>query len=209
MMKVQHLAYVLFFCSLQGHTNQTAVITPSDLAPYNLKWGMSYDDARNIPLYSLEVSDINYAGKDPNLIIATVEPTEINASDYQEVKLYFNKNKGLQSVVVNALVDVSSTSNDKDDGKEALALYNKEATKLNHTYGKPINQQEFISNKKEFYGSLAQCIKMQEERYMKGLDSDNIPGCSKWQRDYKKGNVTVLLTIEPRQITKQYIYKTK
>ena len=209
MIKVQHLAYTLLFCSLQGHANQTAASNQSDMAPYNLKWGMSYDDARNTPLFSLEVSDVNYAGKDPNLIIATVEPSEINASDYKEVKLYFNKIKGLQGVVANTLVDVNSTSKDRDDGKEALALYNKEVKILNNIYGQPISQQEFISNKNEFYGSLAKCIKIQDERYMKGLDSNNIPECSKWQRDYKKGNVTVLLTIEPRQITKQYIYKTK
>ncbi|HGN9302202.1 TPA: hypothetical protein ACK10V_004507, partial [Klebsiella pneumoniae] len=28
-----------------------------------------------------------------------------------------------------------------------------------------------------------------------------------WQRTYKKGRVTVLLYIEPRQVSKHYIYK--
>lgn len=60
-------------------------------APYNLRWGMSYDEARNIPLYSLEVQDINYSGRDPNLISAEVEPSELNADEFQYVTLYFDK----------------------------------------------------------------------------------------------------------------------
>lgn len=60
---------------------------------------MSYDEARNTPLYSLEVSDINYAGKDPDLIISTLTP-RVGALKYQEMKLYFDKNKGLKSVLL-------------------------------------------------------------------------------------------------------------
>ena len=61
--------------------------------------GMSYDEPET-RLYILEVSDINYAGKDPDLIISTLTPQEVGALKYQEMKLYFDKNKGLKSVLL-------------------------------------------------------------------------------------------------------------
>ncbi|MEN5744367.1 hypothetical protein ABEK89_29175, partial [Klebsiella pneumoniae] len=79
-------------------------------APYNLRWGMSYDEARNTPLYSLEVSDINYAGKDPDLIISTLTPQEVGALKYQEMKLYFDKegaNKQVISSQADSLIKIS------------------------------------------------------------------------------------------------------
>lgn len=79
---------------------------------------MSYDEARNTPLYSLEVSDINYAGKDPDLIISTLTPQEVGALKYQEMKLYFDKNKGLKSVFVSADVDSSQQAYKVDDGRK-------------------------------------------------------------------------------------------
>ncbi|MFB2016196.1 hypothetical protein ACEZAT_08090, partial [Shigella flexneri] len=47
----------------------------------------------------------------------------------------------------------------------------------------------------------------QQEWYSKRLDLNKITNCSTWQRTYKKGRVTVLLYIEPRQVSKHYIYK--
>ncbi|MBA7843510.1 hypothetical protein HV213_25125 [Klebsiella sp. RHBSTW-00484] len=176
-------------------------------APYKLRWGMSYDEARNTPLYSLEVSDINYAGKDPDLIISTLTPQEVGALKYQEMKLYFDKNKGLKSVFVSADVDSSQQAYKVDDGKEALALYNEEMKVLDREYGPAITKEEYIADKNKFYQSLSDCIAKQQEWYNKRLDTNKITHCSKWQRSYKKGRVTVLLYIEPRQVSKQYIYK--
>lgn len=176
-------------------------------APYNLRWEMSYDEARNTPLYSLEVSDINYAGRDPNLIASTLSPQEVGEFKYQEMKLYFDKNKGLKSIYVNAIVDYSNRSSKVDDGKEALALYNEEVKSLDREYGMAITKEEFIADKNKFYQSLYACITKYKEWSNKGLDSSKMTHCSKWQRSYKKGRVTVLLYVEPRQVSKQYIYK--
>ncbi|HBS4603481.1 TPA: hypothetical protein MAH72_001235, partial [Klebsiella pneumoniae] len=175
--------------------------------PYNLRWGMSYDEARNTPLYSLEVSDINYAGKDPDLIISTLTPQEVGALKYQEMKLYFDKNKGLKSVFVSADVDSSQQAYKVDDGREALALYNEEVKVLDREYGPATIKEEFIAEKGKFYQSLSACIAKQQEWYNKRLDLNKIKKCSTWQRTYKKGRVTVLLYIEPRQVSKHYIYK--
>lgn len=186
-----------------GHAVSPRQAENESAAPYNLRWGMSYDEARNTPLYSLEVSNINYAGRDPNLISSTLSPQEVGELKYQEMNLYFDKNKGLNSIYVNAIVDYSKV----DDGKEALALYNKEVKVLDRKYGMAITKEEFIADKNKFYQSLNDCIAKQQEWYNKGLDSSKIAHCSRWQRSYKKGRVTVLLYIEPRQVSKQYIYK--
>ncbi|HBV3115451.1 TPA: hypothetical protein MDT90_000897, partial [Klebsiella pneumoniae] len=61
--------------------------------------------------------------------------------------------------------------------------------------------------KGKFYQSLSACIAKQQEWYNKRLDLNKIKNCSTWQRTYKKGRVTVLLYIEPRQVSKHYIYK--
>ncbi|HBX9503447.1 TPA: hypothetical protein MIK34_27555, partial [Klebsiella pneumoniae] len=61
--------------------------------------------------------------------------------------------------------------------------------------------------KGKFYQSLSACIAKQQEWYNKRLDLNKIKKCSTWQRTYKKGRVTVLLYIEPRQVSKHYIYK--
>ncbi|WP_142503053.1 hypothetical protein [Klebsiella sp. 2680] len=176
-------------------------------APYNLRWEMSYDEARNTPLYSLEVSDVNYAGKDPNLIISTLSPQEVSELKYQKMNLYFDKSKGLKSIYLNAVVDSSEQAYKVDNGKEALALYNKEVKILDRDYGRAITKEEFIADKNKFYQSLSDCMARQQEWYNKGLDTNRITDCAKWQRSYKKGRVTVLLYIEPRQVSKQYIYK--
>lgn len=126
---------------------------------------------------------------------------------YQEMNIYFDKYKGLKSIHVNAIIDYSKRGNKIDDGKEALALYNEEVKALDREYGMPITKEEFISDKNKFYQSLDDCITKQQEWYNKGLDSSKIAHCSRWQRSYKKGRVTVLLYIEPRQVSKQYIYK--
>lgn len=186
------------FCTPFGHAVSHRQTVNEPAAPYNLRWEMSYDEARNMPLYSLEVSDINYAGRDINLITSTLSPQEVGEFKYQEMNLYFDKNKGLKSIYVNAIIN---------DDKEALALYNEEVKVLDREYGMAITKEEFISDKKKFYKSLNDCIAQQQEWYNKGLDSSKITHCSKWQRSYKKGRVTVLLYIEPRQVSKQYIYK--
>ncbi|MDZ0597877.1 hypothetical protein M2S31_26020, partial [Klebsiella pneumoniae] len=96
--KIMIIASAFYLTYAHAREIHQAVDEPA--APYNLRWGMSYDEARNTPLYSLEVSDINYAGKDPDLIISTLTPQEVGALKYQEMKLYFDKNKGLKSVFV-------------------------------------------------------------------------------------------------------------
>lgn len=58
-----------------------------------------------------------------------------------------------------------------------------------------------------FYKSLSECKRKQKEWYTKGLDVSKITNCPKWQSDYEKGRTVVLLTLEPYQITTQYIYK--
>ncbi|MDH8013908.1 hypothetical protein QIH10_27595, partial [Klebsiella pneumoniae] len=63
------------------------------------------------------------------------------------------------------------------------------------------------AEKGKFYQSLSDCIAKQQEWYNKRLDLNKITNCSTWQRTYKKGRVTVLLYIEPRQVSKHYIYK--
>ena len=122
--KIMIIASAFYLTYAHAREIHQAVDEPA--APYNLRWGMSYDEARNTPLYSLEVSDINYAGKDPDLIISTLTPQEVGALKYQEMKLYFDKNKGLKSVFVSADVDSSQQAYKVDDGREALALYNEE-----------------------------------------------------------------------------------
>lgn len=57
-----------------GHAVSHRQAENQPAAPYNLRWEMSYDEARNTPLYSLEVSDVNYAGRDLNLISSTLSP---------------------------------------------------------------------------------------------------------------------------------------
>ncbi len=96
--KIMIIASAFYLTYAHAREIHQAVDEPA--APYNLRWGMSYDEARNTPLYSLEVSDINYAGKDPDLIISTLTPQEVGALKYQEMKLYFDKNKGLKSVLL-------------------------------------------------------------------------------------------------------------
>ena len=68
-------------------------------------------------------------------------------------------------------------------------------------------QHLYIAEKGKFYQSLSACIAKQQEWYNKRLDLNKIKNCSTWQRTYKKGRVTVLLYIEPRQVSKHYIYK--
>lgn len=130
-----------------AHAREIHQAVDEPAAPYNLRWGMSYDEARNTPLYSLEVSDINYAGKDPDLIISTLTPQEVGALKYQEMKLYFDKNKGLKSVFVSADVDSSQQAYKVDDGREALALYNEEVKVLDREYGPATIKEEFIADK--------------------------------------------------------------
>lgn len=174
--------------------------------PYKLRWEMSYDEARNTPLYSLEVSDVNYAGKDPDLIISTLFPQEVGEMKYQKMTLYFDKNKGLKSIYVGA-VDSGYWANNIDDGKEALALYNQEIKILDREYGPAVTKEEFMDDKNKFYQSLFACIEKHKEWYKKGLDPNKISHCSKWERSYKKGRVTVFLYIEPRKVSKQYFYE--
>ncbi|MFX3210777.1 hypothetical protein V6141_22865, partial [Klebsiella pneumoniae] len=73
--KIMIIASAFYLTYAHAREIHQAVDEPA--APYNLRWGMSYDEARNTPLYSLEVSDINYAGKDPDLIISTLAPQEV------------------------------------------------------------------------------------------------------------------------------------
>ena len=87
--KIMIIASAFYLTYAHAREIHQAVDEPA--APYNLRWGMSYDEARNTPLYSLEVSDINYAGKDPDLIISTLTPQEVGALKYQEMKLYFDQ----------------------------------------------------------------------------------------------------------------------
>ncbi|KAA8668722.1 hypothetical protein [Pantoea dispersa] len=180
-------------------------------APYNLRWGMSYDEARNIPLYSLEVQGINYAGMDPNLISAEVEPSELNANEFQHVILYFDKKAGLIGAVFTASVDEQHDNKNKlarvDNGKEGLEIYQKQTKFLEKQYGLAKNKEETVTDKRNFYKSLSECKRKQKEWYNKGLDVSKITNCPKWQSDYEKGRTVVLLTLEPYQITTQYIYK--
>ncbi|EIW8489264.1 TPA: hypothetical protein PVU07_005375, partial [Klebsiella pneumoniae] len=154
--KIMIIASAFYLTYAHAREIHQAVDEPA--APYNLRWGMSYDEARNTPLYSLEVSDINYAGKDPDLIISTLTPQEVGALKYQEMKLYFDKNKGLKSVFVSADVDSSQQAYKVDDGREALALYNEEVKVLDREYGPATIKEEFIAEKGKFYQSLAACI---------------------------------------------------
>lgn len=146
---------------------------------------MSYDEARNTPLYSLEVSDINYAGKDRIWLSQRWLPGS-GALKYQEMKLYFDKNKGLKSVFVSADVDSSQQAYKVDDGREALALYNEEVKVLDREYGPATIKEEFIAEKGKFYQSLSACIAKQQEWYNKRLDLNKIKHCSTRQRTYKK-----------------------
>ncbi len=57
--KIMIIASAFYLTYAHAREIHQAVDEPA--APYNLRWGMSYDEARNTPLYSLEVSDINYA----------------------------------------------------------------------------------------------------------------------------------------------------
>lgn len=93
---------------------------------YNLCWGMSYDEVRNMFLYFLEVLDINYVGKDLDLIILMLIFQEVGVLKYQEMKFYFDKNKGLKSVFVSVDVDFSQQVYKVDDGWEVFVLYNEE-----------------------------------------------------------------------------------
>lgn len=108
---------------------------------------------------------------------------------------------------VSADVDSSQQAYKVDDGREALALYNEEVKVLDREYGPATIKEEFIAEKGKFYQSLSACIAKQQEWYNKRLDLNKITNCSTWQRTYKKGRVTVLLYIEPRQVSKHYIYK--
>lgn len=85
--------------------------------------------------------------KDPDLIISTLTPQEVGALKYQEMKLYFDKNKGLKSVFVSADVDSSQQAYKVDDGREALALYNEEVKVLDREYGPATIKEEFIAEK--------------------------------------------------------------
>ena len=161
--KIMIIASAFYLTYAHAREIHQAVDEPA--APYNLRWGMSYDEARNTPLYSLEVSDINYAGKDPDLIISTLTPQEVGALKYQEMKLYFDKNKGLKSVFVSADVDSSQQAYKVDDGREALALYNEEVKVLDREYGPATIKEEFIAEKGKFYQSLSACIAKQQEWY--------------------------------------------
>ncbi|STR96007.1 Uncharacterised protein [Klebsiella pneumoniae] len=69
---------------------------------------------------------------------------------YQEMKLYFDKNKGLKSVFVSADVDSSQQAYKVDDGREALALYNEEVKVLDREYGPATIKEEFIAEKGKF-----------------------------------------------------------
>ena len=72
---------------------------------------------------------------------------EVGALKYQEMKLYFDKNKGLKSVFVSADVDSSQQAYKVDDGREALALYNEEVKVLDREYGPATIKEEFIAEK--------------------------------------------------------------
>lgn len=71
----------------------------------------------------------------------------MGALKYQEMKLYFDKNKGLKSVFVSADVDSSQQAYKVDDGREALALYNEEVKVLDREYGPATIKEEFIAEK--------------------------------------------------------------
>ncbi len=105
---------------------------------------------------------------------------------YQEMKLYFDKNKGLKSVFVSADVDSSQQAYKVDDGREALALYNEEVKVLDREYGPATIKEEFIAEKGKFYQSLSACIAKQQEWYNKRLDLNKIKNVQPRQRTYKK-----------------------
>ncbi|WP_262766285.1 hypothetical protein [Enterobacter quasiroggenkampii] len=195
--------FAFIFLSISG-LSAYAEDTPP--APYKLKWGMSYEQVRDAPFYSLEKSDINFVGKDPNLIVATIDPMEVNASNYQTMTLYFDKSKGLRGIFISADVDIDyDTKNDR--GNEALALYKKESKELDHQYGTAVEKEEFIFDKNKFHQGITECLRRLQESVNKGSDPNKTTNCTKWQRKYRKGRAIVLLTIEPRQVTKRYIYK--
>ncbi len=103
---------------------------------------------------------------------------------YQEMKLYFDKNKGLKSVFVSADVDSSQQAYKVDDGREALALYNEEVKVLDREYGPATIKEEFIAEKGKFYQSLSACIAKQQEWYNKRLDLNKI-------KNVQPGNVLI------------------
>ncbi|KEY59843.1 hypothetical protein [Serratia sp. DD3] len=189
------LTFILVFYSYDASSNT---------APYNFKWGDSYEDVRNKPIYSLEVSDIQYTDKDPNSITATIDTLELGISDYDSFELFFDKIKGLKGLV---LEKKFSDERGKDNGALPLSLYNKEVSIMDKIYGQPITKEEFMADKNKFSQSLMDCIEMQKSLSMKELDPNDAKECSKWQRSYKKGRLIVLLYIEPSSIIKQYIYK--
>ncbi|HCU2471256.1 TPA: hypothetical protein OUK14_005386 [Klebsiella pneumoniae] len=50
--KIMIIASAFYLTYAHAREIHQAVDEPA--APYNLRWGMSYDEARNTPLYSLE-----------------------------------------------------------------------------------------------------------------------------------------------------------
>ncbi|MGJ4585953.1 hypothetical protein ACP8VW_08710, partial [Klebsiella pneumoniae] len=122
-------------------------------------------------------------------------------------RVSLGRNDLLIRTFLSADVDSSQQAYKVDDGREALALYNEEVKVLDREYGPATIKEEFIAEKGKFYQSLSACIAKQQEWYNKRLDLNKIKKCSTWQRTYKKGRVTVLLYIEPRQVSKHYIYK--
>ncbi len=201
-MKTTKIIGVTFLVyTLSGCIDNTS---SSNSAPYGLKWGESYEDVRNKPTYSLEISDDHFAGENQKLITAKADPLGFKISDYNEMTLFFTKEKGLDGVVLIADVDYGKKD---DNGAAELALYNKEVKIMDKLYGQPAHKEELIKDKNKFLQSLQQCVEQQKSLYMRGLNPDDAKECSKWQRDYKKGRLTVLLTIEPMSVSKQYIYK--
>lgn len=116
---------------------------------------------------------------------------------------------GLKGAVFTASVDEQHDNGKKstgvDNGKEGLEIYQKQTKFLAKQYGLAKNKEETVTDKRNFYKSLSECKRKQQDWYSKGLDVSKITNCPKWQSDYKKGHTTVLLTLEPYQITIQYI----
>lgn len=203
-MNVSKTTITILLISFCGHAGETHKNIKGYLAPYNLRWGMSYEEARNIPLYSIEIDNQNYANINPDFIRAEVDPQELGAMKYKNAVLYFDKGKGLQSVLVRTDVD---RNNKLDNGREALSIYNDEVKLLDHEYGFAYSKQEFIEDANKFHQSIWFCREKQQDWSDKGLDINKIANCSQWQRYYKNGRVTVLLTIQDWSVTKQYIFK--
>ena len=68
--------------------------TTSPPAPYHLKWGMTFDDAKKLPIHSLIDSRTAWTGMEEGLIVGEASPAELKETDFAYISLNFHPKKG-------------------------------------------------------------------------------------------------------------------